>query len=105
MSRALRRHPVASAPTGQKAARAPLIRPGTGRRSQRETRERRGLIGLVRPRWAEDIVSELRKVTWPTRDETWYLTVVVLVVAGAVGLFLGGVDIFFNWAIDRTLLR
>ena len=44
-------------------------------------------------------------MTWPSREETWYLTVVVLVVAGAIGLFLGGVDMFFNWAINQTLLR
>lgn len=103
MSRALRRHPVVTAkPTGP--ARTPAIRPGV-RRPQREGREGRGLLGLLRPRWAEEIVAELRKVTWPTREETWYLTVVVLVVAGVVGLFLGGVDMFFNWLIDHTLLR
>jgi preprotein translocase SecE subunit len=68
-------------------------------------REQRSFAALLRPRWAEEIISELRKVTWPTREETWYLTFVVLVVAGAVGLLLGGVDIFFNWAIEHTLLR
>jgi preprotein translocase SecE subunit len=47
----------------------------------------------------------LRKVTWPSREDTWYLTFVVLVVATAFGIFLGGVDMFFNWAIDNTLLR
>ncbi len=103
MSRALRRHPVVTTkPAGP--ARTPAIRPGV-RRPQREAREGRGLLGLLRPRWAEEIVAELRKVTWPTREETWYLTVVVLVVAGVVGLFLGGVDMFFNWLIDHILLR
>jgi preprotein translocase subunit SecE len=53
----------------------------------------------------EDIVSELKKVTWPSRDETVYLTTVVIVVAVLVGILLGGIDIFFNWAIDRILLR
>src|SRR3990172_9813855 len=102
MSRALRRHPVATTkPAGP--SRAPAIRQGA-RRPQREAREGRGLLGLFRPRWAEEIIAELRKVTWPTREETWYLTVVVLVVAAAAGLFLGGVDIFFNWAVERTLL-
>ena len=62
-------------------------------------------MGLLRPRWAEDIIGELRKVTWPSREETWYLTVVVLIVAGAAGVFLGGVDMFFNWVIENTLLR
>ena len=105
MSRALRRHPVTSQAGRQGAAKAPAIRTGGGRRQPRETRERRGLIGLVRPRWAEDIVSELRKVTWPTREETWNLTWVVVLVAGVVGAFLGGIDMFFNWLIEQTLLR
>ena len=104
MSRAMRRHPVVSAKPSAGQARTPAIRPGP-RRPQREARDGRSVLAMLRPRWAEDIISELRKVTWPSREETWYLTVVVLVVAGAVGLFLGGVDIFFNWLINHTLLR
>ena len=103
MSRAMRRHPSAAPGGRQRPARASAPKPSP-RRQQREP-ERRGIIGLLRPRWAEEIVSELRKVTWPTREETWYLTVVVIVVASAVGFFLGGVDMFFNWLIDNTLLR
>jgi preprotein translocase subunit SecE len=104
MSRAMRRHPVVDTKPGR-PSRAPALRPGA-RQPQRAAREKsRGVLGLLQPHWAMEIISELRKVTWPTREETWYLTVVVLVVAGAVGLFLGGVDIFFNWAIERTLLR
>ncbi|MDZ4277847.1 MAG: preprotein translocase subunit SecE [Dehalococcoidia bacterium] len=103
MSRALRRHPVTSK-QGRQRGRPPAIRPA-GRRPQRETREGRGLLGTLRPRWAEDIIGELRKVTWPSREDTWYLTFVVLVVAIAFGVFLGGVDMFFNWAIENTLLR
>jgi preprotein translocase SecE subunit len=105
MSRALRRHPVTSQPgVRQRPTKAPTIRTG-GRRPQQARGEKRGLIGLLRPRWAEDIISELRKVTWPTREETWNLTWVVVLVAGAVGVFLGGVDMFFNWLIEQTLLR
>jgi preprotein translocase subunit SecE len=52
-----------------------------------------------------DIGSELKKVSWPSRDETIYLTTVVIIVALFVGLVLGGIDIFFNWLIDRLLLR
>jgi preprotein translocase SecE subunit len=105
MSRALRRHPVAAQPgAGQRPAKTPSIRTGGGRRQQ-PAREGRGLVGLLRPRWAEDIISELRKVTWPTREETWNLTWVVVLVAGVFGVFLGGTDMFFNWFIEQTLLR
>ncbi len=80
---------------------------GTGSpgRPPRETSERRIGLGSLQPRWAGDIISELRKVTWPSREDTQYLTIVVLIVATAAGIFLGGVDMFFNWFIENTLLR
>ena len=40
----------------------------------------------------QETVSELRKSVWPTREETARLTVVVIAVAVAVGLFLGLLD-------------
>ena len=43
-----------------------------------------------------DVRSELNKVVWPTRRETVNLTVVVIALSGAVGLFLGGVDFLFQ---------
>ena len=101
MSRALRRHPVSSAKPG-KPARPPQIRPSAPR--PRAGREGRGLSSLLKPTWATDIISELRKVTWPSRDDTQYLTLVVLIVAITIGIFLGGVDMFFNWAIDRVII-
>ena len=38
---------------------------------------------------------ELRKVTWPTREQTINLTIVVVVVCVAIALFLGGLDWLF----------
>ena len=95
----MRRHPTVQQKAGRQH-KAPPIR--TGARRPQQGRESAG--SLLRPQWAIDIVGELRKVTWPTREDTWYLTVVVLVVSIAFGVFLGGIDMFFNWAIDRTLL-
>lgn len=42
-----------------------------------------------------EVASELRKVTWPTRDETVKLTAAVIFISLAVGLFIGGLDILF----------
>ena len=36
-----------------------------------------------------EVISELRKVTWPTRQETTRLTVIVILISGAIGLALG----------------
>jgi len=56
-------------------------------------------------RFIDESWSELKKVTWPTREETVRLTAVVLVVSITIGLLLGGVDLGFNWLVDNTLLR
>jgi preprotein translocase subunit SecE len=60
---------------------------------------------LLKPRWAMDIISELRKVTWPTRRETANLTGVVIIVSIALGVLLGGADLLFGWLVEQTLLR
>jgi preprotein translocase subunit SecE len=60
---------------------------------------------LLKPRWAMDIISELRKVTWPTRRETTNLTGVVIIVSLALGVLLGGADLLFGWLVEQTLLR
>jgi preprotein translocase subunit SecE len=52
-----------------------------------------------------DIIAELRKVTWPTRQEVLNLTTVVLVVAAIIGVFLGLADMGFSWVVEQTILR
>ena len=57
------------------------------------------------PRWMSDIISELRKVTWPTRHEVGYLTAVVVIVSAFFGAILGAADLGFSWLIENTVLR
>lgn len=54
-------------------------------------------------RFVSDVVAELRRVTWPTREETVRLTVMVIAVAAAVGLLLGLVDLAFARLFDVLL--
>lgn len=58
-----------------------------------------------RPRWLMDIISELRKVVWPSRSDVWHLTVVVVIVTLIIGAVLGAIDIGFGQLIDNTLLK
>jgi preprotein translocase subunit SecE len=55
-------------------------------------------------RYLREIVSELRKVTWPSRETAINLTVVVTVVSIAVGLILGGFDYAFSWLVNTVLI-
>ena len=43
-----------------------------------------------------EVYSELRRVTWPTRDETTRLTIMVVAVSVVIGIFLGLIDIGFS---------
>ncbi len=107
MSRAVRRQQQrAAAPKeGQQQRRGFGVRTPLPTRGARPAAAPRRRLRLGLPKWLEEIVAELKKVTWPSRDETMYLTMVVIVVAVSVGLVLGGIDIFFNWLIDRVLLN
>lgn len=40
----------------------------------------------------KEVKEELGKVVWPSREQTIRYTVLVIIVAVAVGLFLGGLD-------------
>ena len=46
-------------------------------------------------RFIGESYQELKRVTWPSREETTRLTIVVIAVAAAVGAFLSVVDLVF----------
>ena len=54
-------------------------------------------------RFMGETISELRRVTWPARQETMRLTVMVLTIAAAVGLFLYAFDLAFAGIFDVLL--
>ncbi len=47
-------------------------------------------------RYLRETRAELRKVHWPTRQEAWNLTRVVLAVTVSMALFLGLLDYLFS---------
>jgi len=51
-------------------------------------------------RLAVEIVTELSKVTWPTRKELSVSTVVVIVVSVVASIILGLFDLFWSWVTD-----
>jgi preprotein translocase subunit SecE len=50
-------------------------------------------------RWFRETIGELRKVNWPTTQETWNLTKIVLVVMLVMALLLGLIDFVFSTVI------
>ena len=52
-------------------------------------------------RFVEESWSELKKVTWPTREQVRNLTILVFIISGAVGLYIAVFDIAFDFLISR----
>ena len=50
-------------------------------------------------RYFTEVASELRKVSWPTREQVRNLTVLVFAISFVVGLYITGLDFIF-----RTLI-
>jgi len=47
--------------------------------------------------------AELRKVTWPTKQQLWYSTLVVLVVTLMVSAYLGLVDLLLTSVFSKII--
>ncbi len=50
--------------------------------------------------YLRESIEELKKIVWPTREETLQHTIYVIVISLIVAGFLGGADYLFN-----TLLK
>jgi preprotein translocase subunit SecE len=82
---------TAPAPSRAEAARPPKPtierdRPGRAERSAAGTR-----FDGLKKQWF-DTVAELKKVTWPDKETTKNLTLVVIGISAVLGALLGGLD-------------
>ncbi len=66
------------------------------KKKQSKVRAAKSKKGNPIVQYLKETRAELRKVTWPTRDETVNLTVVVLVVTLGMAAFLGVLDYVFS---------
>ena len=46
-----------------------------------------------------DVIGELRKVVWPSRQETVQTSLMVFLLVIILGLILWGLDAFLLWAV------
>jgi preprotein translocase subunit SecE len=53
-------------------------------------------------KFLKEVVAEMRKVTWPTRDELVGSTIVVIVVSLIVAIFIGIVDRILSFAVKAV---
>jgi preprotein translocase subunit SecE len=73
---------------------------------KREKEKERGKTGKKQnflARWWRETSGELNKVSWPTRQEAWRLTRIVIVVLVAMSALLGVLDFLFSKVITFIL--
>lgn len=56
-------------------------------------------------RFFGETVAELKKVTWPTRQEAIRLTIIVIIVCTILGAILGSIDYGFTKLVSKVFLR
>lgn len=66
---------------------------------RRQATARGSLFPRIRS-YIADVAAELKKVVWPNREETRRLTIMVVIIAGAVGVILGVFDYGFTHLMD-----
>jgi len=54
-------------------------------------------------RYFDEVWSELRKVSWPTRVHVRNLTVLVFAISLVIGIYISILDAFFQTLIDQLL--
>lgn len=54
-------------------------------------------------RYFREVRGELRKVTWPTREESQRLTAVVIAVTIAFAVFFWVLDLIFSGALNALI--
>lgn len=54
--------------------------------------------------YLKDVRFEMRKVSWPSKRETFRYTLIVIFVSLIVAIFLGALDFIFITLLDRFVL-
>ena len=54
--------------------------------------------------YIKEVQTEVKKVNWPTKDQTIKYTLIVIGVSTAVALFLGSLDFIFTSFVEKFVL-
>ncbi len=56
-------------------------------------------------RYLQESLEEMKKVTWPTKKETYNYTLLVIGISLAVAAFLGILDFIFNLGLEKLIIQ
>jgi preprotein translocase subunit SecE len=79
---------------------------GTGTARPRKSQKGHAMNDKIRwykrfVNFLKDVKSELKKVTWPSRNEVTSTTVVVIAATIFFGFYLFFMDVIFSWVIGQ----
>ncbi|MDR0944569.1 MAG: preprotein translocase subunit SecE [Bifidobacteriaceae bacterium] len=66
--------------------------------------EKTGVFASI-VRFVRQIVSEMKKVVWPSRSELWTYATVVLVFVIITMIFIGVFDLGINWLVGHVFAK
>ncbi|MDE2030799.1 MAG: preprotein translocase subunit SecE [Patescibacteria group bacterium] len=55
--------------------------------------------------YIKEVILEMKHVTWPTRSQTMYFTIAVLIVSAFIAYYLGFFDKVFSMGLERFLAK
>jgi preprotein translocase subunit SecE len=72
-------------------------------KSEKKSTKKSGEQSNALSRYFRETRGELRKVTWPTREESQRLTAIVLGVTAVMAVFLGLLDLIFSNGVESMV--
>lgn len=76
---------------------------GSNKKTQ-QTQKRGGGVLAGPRRFAKDVRGELRRVTWPDRDQLRQSTAVVLIIVIVLAVYVAAVDVVFQSLVRLIFL-
>jgi preprotein translocase subunit SecE len=55
---------------------------------------------IVKNNIARELVNELKKVSWPTKNETIQLTIIVILISLIIGFYIGIIDSLLAYVLE-----
>ena len=59
-------------------------------------------VAAKQSNYLQEMWIELKKTTWPTREEAIRLTMLVLVVIVTLGIYMGALDVILSFIITKS---
>lgn len=55
--------------------------------------------------YLKSAIDEMKKVSWPTKKETYNYTILVIGLSLGVAIFLGLLDLIFGWGLQFIITK